>query len=522
MIHSAATASAPLLLMSDIEKSFPGVRAIRHGQLELRAGEVHALMGENGAGKSTLIKILSGAHRPDGGTIAIDGVPVSINTPLDSQAQGIAVIYQEFNLVPTLSARENIFLGQEQGGLLAVKDEHRRAIELFDRLETNINPSTLCRDLSVAQQQVVEIARALARNARILVMDEPTAALSRHEVEKLFTIIEELRRQGMGIVYVSHRLDEIFRICDRVTVMRDGEYITTRDISELSRQRIIELMVGRKLENEFPGREVKIGAVRMEVRNITRGTVVRGVSFELRHGEVLGLTGLVGSGRTEVARLLFGADHRDSGAILLDGQPLSLRSPIDAIRHRICLLTEDRKTQGLVLGLSVRENFGLPNLDHFSRLGWVNRKAEKRGFSHYIESLHIKVSHMEQLARNLSGGNQQKVVLAKWLQSNADIIIIDEPTRGIDVGAKYEIYLLINELAAQGKSILMISSELPEVLGMSDRILVMHEGRIVGEIDDVAQATQEQILGFTVADVNTDNSNVERAGSNVKSMEARL
>ncbi|MEO7714765.1 MAG: sugar ABC transporter ATP-binding protein [Capsulimonas sp.] len=504
MGHPVNVASAPLLLMTDIEKSFPGVRAIKHGHLEVRAGEVHALMGENGAGKSTLIKILSGAHRPDGGSIAIDGAPITIKNPLDSQAHGIAVIYQEFNLVPTLSARENIFLGQEpgRGALLSIADEQRRALELFERLETRIPPATLCRDLSVAQQQVVEIAKALARNARILVMDEPTAALSQNEVEKLFAIIEDLRAQGLGIIYVSHRLDEIFRLCDRITVMRDGEYITTEPTSQLTRQRVIELMVGRKLENEFPKREPKIGPARLEVRGLRRGAAVRGVSFDLRRGEVLGVTGLVGSGRTETARLLFGADRRDAGEIRLDGRPLALRSPADAIRERICLLTEDRKAQGLVLGLSIRENFGLPNLNAFSRWGLVRRGEEKHAFAQYIESLRIKVSHQEQPARNLSGGNQQKVVLAKWLQSNADIIIIDEPTRGIDVGAKYEIYLLINELAAQGKSILMISSELPEVLGMSDRILVMHEGRIAGEIEDVAHATQEQILGFTVAHID--------------------
>ena len=356
----------------------------------------------------------------------------------------------------------------------------------------------MCSDLSVAQQQIVEIAKALARNARILVMDEPTAALSGREVEKLFTIIRDLQKQGMGIIYVSHRLDEIFALCDRATIMRDGEYITTEPVAELSRERIIELMVGRKLESEFPQRESTVGEIRLQVRDLRRGTVVRGVNFDLRHGEVLGLTGLVGAGRTEVARLIFGADRRDSGTITLDGQELKINSPVDAIGHGICLLTEDRKAQGLVLGLSVRENFGLPNLNRLSRLGFVQRALEKSAFAGYVESLSIKVPHQEQLARNLSGGNQQKVVLAKWLETNSDIIIIDEPTRGIDVGAKYEIYLLINELAAQGKSILMISSELPEVLGMSDRILVMHEGRIVGEIDDVAHATQEQILSFTV------------------------
>ena len=507
MIQPLSSAAPPLLLMENVEKSFPGVRAIKHGRLELRAGEVHALLGENGAGKSTLLKVLAGAHQPDRGTISLDGNAVSIGSPLASQSLGIAVIYQEFNLVPTLSARENLFLGQERGrgGFLSVADEQRRALELFERLDTKINPSRLCRDLSVAQQQVVEIAKALARNARILVMDEPTAALSPHEVDRLFAIIRDLREQGLGIVYVSHRLDEVFALCDRATIMRDGEHIATEPISRLSRQRMIELIVGRKLEDEFPKRHTQMdtqpetSTPRLEVRGLRRGAAVRGVSFALKRGEILGMTGLVGSGRTETARLLFGADRADGGQILLDGQELRLRSPLDAIRNGICLLTEDRKAQGLVLGLPVRENFGLPNLRRLSRWGFVRRLEEKRAFAHYVESLKIKVPNQEQLARNLSGGNQQKVVLAKWLQSNADVILIDEPTRGIDVGSKYEIYLLMNELAAAGKSILMISSELPEVLGMSDRILVMHEGRIAGEIEDVARATQEQILGFTVA-----------------------
>ncbi|BCM93519.1 ribose import ATP-binding protein RbsA [Abditibacteriota bacterium] len=497
----------PLLSMTNIEKSFPGVRAIKHGQLELQAGEVHALLGENGAGKSTLIKVLSGAHQPDSGTLSIDGVPVTVASPFNAQDLGIAVIYQEFNLVPALSARENIFLGQEPGNgpLVSKAQERRLATELFERLDMPLSPETLCRDLSVAQQQVVEIAKALARNARILVMDEPTAALSQREVEKLFAIIRDLRGQGLGIIYVSHRLDEIFAVCDRATIMRDGEYITTHEVRDLSRERIIELMVGRKLESEFPRRHSEIGEARLQVQNLRRGSAVRGVTFELKRGEILGLTGLVGAGRTEVARLLFGADRAEAGRIFLDGRELNVRSPLDAIRAGICLLTEDRKAQGLVLGLSVRENFGLPNLNFFSRLGFVRRLQEKRAFADYTRNLRIKVSNQEQLARNLSGGNQQKVVLAKWLQSNTDIVLVDEPTRGIDVGAKYEIYLLLNELVAQGKSILMISSELPEVLGMSDRILVMHEGRIVGEIEDVESATQEQILGFTViAQGNTD------------------
>ncbi len=494
-----SSAPLPLLSMQGIEKSFPGVRAIKRGQLELRAGEVHALLGENGAGKSTMIKVLSGAHHPEAGTIAIDGKIAAISSPLDAQQLGVAVIYQEFNLVPTLSARENIFLGQERGGgFLSPNEERREALELFKRLDIEIDPEILCSQLSVAQQQIVEIAKALARKARIVVMDEPTAALSGREVEKLFAIIRDLQAQGLGILYVSHRLDEIFAMCDRATIMRDGEYITTENVADLSRERIIELMVGRKLESEFPKRDTEVGQTRLQVRNLWRGNSVRGVSFDLRHGEVLGLTGLVGAGRTEVARLLFGADKRESGTITLDGRELKINSPVDAIQNGICLLTEDRKSQGLVLGLSVRENFGLPNLGLLSKLGFVQRAQERKAFAGYIESLQIKVPHQEQLARNLSGGNQQKVVLAKWLETNSDIIIIDEPTRGIDVGAKYEIYLLMNELAAQGKSILMISSELPEVLGMSDRILVMHEGRIVGEIEDVAHATQEQILSFTV------------------------
>jgi len=486
--------------MAGMDKSFPGVRALREVDLTLHAGEVLALVGENGAGKSTLIKVLSGAHLPDAGTICIDGRPVVIANPIDAQRAGVAVIYQEFNLVPSLSARENIFLGQERtrAGFVRHRDEHRRAVALFDRVGVQIDPDAPCRSLTVAQQQVVEIAKALSLDARIIVMDEPSATLTGQEVTRLFAIIRELRDQGIGVVYISHRLEEVFEIADRVMVMRDGEHIATRSVGDVTRVGLIEMMVGRKLENEFPTRRAAVGKARLVVRNLSRADKVRGVSFSVRAGEVLALTGLVGAGRTEAARLVFGADRPDTGSIELDGERLRIRNPRDAIRHGICLLTEDRKTQGLVLGLSARENFALPNLPQLSRAGFVKRREERDGFARYVDALRIKIPHAEQLTRNLSGGNQQKVVLAKWLASNSEVVIFDEPTRGIDVGAKYEIYLLINELAEQGKAILMISSELPEVLGMSDRILVMHEGRITGEIPDGAEATQEQIMTLAV------------------------
>lgn len=491
---------APLLHMSGIAKSFPGVRALAGVDLELHTGEILALLGENGAGKSTLIKVLSGAHRPDSGTIVIDGKDAPITDPLTAQRLGIGVIYQEFNLVPTLSARDNLFLGQETGrfGWLAIKHERQRARELFERLGVAIDPETPCRDLTVAQQQIVEIAKALSLQARILVMDEPSAALTNAEVERLFGIIRELKAQGIGIIYISHRLDEIFSMADRVTVLRDGRHVATDTIGSVTRDRLIEWMVGRKLESEFPPRQPKLGADRLVVRNLRGGARVRDVSFAIRAGEVLGLTGLVGAGRTETARLLFGADRAEGGTIELDGQVLRITDPRAAIRHGICLLTEDRKAQGLVLGQSVRENFGLPNLPQLSRAGFVNGSRERSLLAGYVASLRIKLADVETPARNLSGGNQQKVVLAKWLETHSQVLIFDEPTRGVDVGAKFEIYQLINDLAAQGKAILLISSELPEVLGMADRILVMHAGRIAGEITDVPQTTQEQIMQLAV------------------------
>ena len=501
MATASPSESVPLLEMRGIDKSFPGVQALKGVDLSLHPGEVLALLGENGAGKSTLIKILGGAHGPTAGRVLVKGEPVDLSTPHASQTAGIGIIYQEFNLVPHLSARENIFLGQEKTreGFVDAGEERLRAMELFERLGTVIDPEQRCSEMTVAQQQVVEIAKALSQDARILVMDEPSATLTPQEVERLLDIVRELRDQGLGIIYISHRLEEVYEISDRIMVLRDGEHVETRPVGELDREALIELMVGRKLENEFPSHTPDIGEERLVVSGLTRGSVVRDVSFSVRAGEILALTGLVGAGRTETVRLLFGADRPDAGSISLDGRPLQLPSPRHAIRAGIGLLTEDRKSQGLVLIHSVRENFGLPNLGQFARWGFVSSTEERGGFGNFVDSLRIKIPHQEELAQNLSGGNQQKVVLAKWLQRNCEVIIFDEPTRGIDVGAKYEIYLLIQELAAQGKSIIMISSELPEVLGMADRVLVMHEGRLTGEITDVKGATQEDIMNLAVA-----------------------
>lgn len=488
-----------LLEMRDIRKTFPGVRALDGVDLRLFPGEVLALLGENGAGKSTLIKMLGGAHSPDSGTILIDGVPVDLSSPQAANAAGVGVIFQEFNLVPELTAWENIFLGREKRfGFAAKTHERQRALELFQRIGVDVPVNAGCGELSVAQQQIVEIAKALSQDVRLIVMDEPSAALTPQEVSRLFDIIRDLKSSGIGVVYISHRLDEIFEIADRITVLRDGQHVGDAAVSDISRQQMIEMMVGREIENEFPKEPSEVGEPRLVVNSLNRADAVRDVSFSACRGEVLGFTGLVGAGRTETMRLVFGADRADSGSMTLDGRTLHIRQPADAIREGICLLTEDRKSQGLVLGLSVRENFGLPNLSTLSTAGFVNQTRERKLFDEYVDKLQIKTPNTEQLAKNLSGGNQQKVVLAKWLQRNAEVIIFDEPTRGIDVGAKYEIYMLMNELARQGKVIIMISSELPEVLGMSDRIIVMHEGRITGEIRDVENATQQQIMELAV------------------------
>lgn len=486
--------------MEGIHKRFPGVHALKGTDFSIRSGEVVALLGENGAGKSTLIKMLGGAHTPTEGVIRLDGEAINFDSPHDSREAGVAVIYQEFNLVPGLSARENIFLGREKTrwGRIAHREERQLAGEYLKRIGLQIDPETLCGDLTIAQQQGVEIARALSMEARLVVMDEPSAALSPSEVTQLFAIVRDLQKQGIAVIYISHRLDEIYEICDRVVVLRDGENVGGGKIASLMRHELIELMVGRSLESEFPKRKAVPGKEKLRVEDLNRGRRVRGVSFSVNSGEVVGFAGLVGAGRSETMRALIGADPKDSGRIYVKGREVEINQPREAINHGICLLSEDRKNEGLVLIHSVVENFGLPNLVRFSRKGRVDQKQEREEFAKYVSSLQIKISDPDQEAGNLSGGNQQKIVLAKWLARNSEIIIIDEPTRGIDVGAKYEIYQLINDLAAAGKAVIMVSSELPEILGMSDRIIVMHEGEIRGEISDPQNATQEDILKLAI------------------------
>ena len=488
-----------ILRMEGITKEYPGVRALDEVSLDVKRGEVHALVGENGAGKSTLVKILSGAERKDEGRIFFDGAEVEIDSPQKARKLGISVIYQELNLAPNLTVAENIFLGREMGRtplkILDRREEERRAREILSRLGVKLDPKIPVGRLGAAQRQIVEIARAISADAKLIAMDEPTSALTESEIKGLFELIGKLKSEGVSVIYISHRIDEVFQVADRMTVLRDGRWIGTKRTGEITRDELIEMMVGRKLEEKFPKRRAEIGREILSVRNISRKGVLKDISLSLREGEILGVIGLVGSGRTEMARAIFGADPRDEGEIFVRGRRVEIKSPIDAIRAGISLLTEDRKGQGLVLDMTVRENITLASLKKFSRLFVINRKREREVTNRFIRELSIKTPSAEGIVRNLSGGNQQKVVLSKWLLTDSKVMIFDEPTKGIDVGAKVEIYQLMNELAERGVGIIMISSELPEVLGMSDRIIVMREGRIRAELD-AEKATQSQIISY--------------------------
>lgn len=496
-MSTAAQSTHPVIEMRGISKSYPGVRALDGVSLTVMPGEVHALVGENGAGKSTLMKILAGAQPRDAGDIIMRGEVVTIDGPQRAMDLGISIIYQEFNLVPYLNAAENIFLGREPGaripGFVDFRRMYREAQEVVDRLGVKLDVRAPVHTLSIAQQQMVEIAKATSRKSSVIVMDEPSATLTEHELVGLFKLIRQLQAEGVGIVYISHRLEEVFEIADRVTVLRDGRHIATHGIAELTRDDIIRLMVGRELTQMIPKVPAPIGDAILEVQGLSRRNVLQDINLTVRKGEVLGVAGLVGSGRTELARAIFGADRFDAGQILLDGKPVRVRSPQDAIRLGIGLVTEDRKAQGLVLGMAVRENVTLANLAAISRFNFIMAGRERGIAQGYVSDLGIRTPSIEQTVQNLSGGNQQKVVLAKWLFTDSRVLIFDEPTRGIDVGAKTEIYQLINDLAAKGVGIIMISSELPEVLGMSDRIVVMHEGRIVGAMP-ASEATQVDIM----------------------------
>lgn len=490
-----------MLQMNGITKDYPGVRALNGVDFDLRRGEVHALVGENGAGKSTLMRILGGADSMTGGEILVNGRKVAIASPRDAERLGISVIYQEFNLIPYLTVAENVFLGREprRGAFVDWRRLYADAGTILEQLGLDVDVRARINRLSIAQQQMVEIAKAISKNASIVVMDEPSATLTARELERLFGLTRTLKARGVGFIFISHRLEEVFEIADRVTVLRDGNWISTKATNEVNRSSLIRDMVGRELSGDYPRRSAEPGSTLLEVRSLTRRGVLRDVSFLLRRGELLGITGLVGAGRTEVARALFGADPTDSGTVCLEGRALRLRSPREAIANGICLMTEDRKSHGLVLGMSVRENITLASLTGISRNGFVRAGEEVRIVQELVRQLNVKTPSYEQKARNLSGGNQQKVVLAKWLAARFKVIIFDEPTRGIDVGAKQEIYRLMNSLAGEGAGIIMISSELPEVMGMSDRILVMRGGRVQAEFPR-SEATQEKIMHFAALD----------------------
>jgi len=499
----------PILSMEQIDKSFPGVVALDDVDFKVYPQEIVALVGENGAGKSTLIKILTGVYRKDGGRILMNGHEIEPRSPHEAFSLGLSVIHQEFNLVPQMMAFENVFLGREvkkQGKtgdvFYALNKEQMRAEtqRLLDQLGANFGPDAVVKDLGVAQQQLVEIAKALSLDARVIVMDEPTATLPQSDVEALFEVVRRLRDLGVSVVFITHRLEEVFQITNRVVVLRDGKNAGELNTDEATIDKVITLMVGRTLDQLFPKQDVEIGEVILSVRNLTRGKVVRNVSFDLRQGEILGFAGLVGAGRTETVRALFGIDTKDAGEILLKGKPVDLNSPRESVYAGLGLVPEDRKRQGLILGMNVFENVSLAALDRLTRMLVVNSAAERAIADRFVEQLRIRTPGIRQLVKYLSGGNQQKVVLAKWLAVHPDVLILDEPTRGIDVGAKAEIHALMGQFAREGMGVILISSELPELMGMSDRIIVMSKGTITGEFQR-SEFDQERIMAKAVVNV---------------------
>jgi inositol transport system ATP-binding protein len=485
-----------ILRMTNITKTFPGVVALDGVDLEVRPGTVHALVGENGAGKSTLMKVLIGMYHADSGSIAFEGNPVRLSTTADGLALGISMIHQELSPVPEMTVAENIYLGREPLGAFRLVDKakmRRWTTELFERLGIRIDPSAQMKTLTVAGIQMVEIAKAISYDARLIIMDEPTSAITDREVDLLFSMIRQLRDSGTAIIYISHKMDEIFRIADELTVFRDGKRVLTAPASELTPGGLIAAMVGRELTQMFPKVPAEIGEVVLSVRGLNRGLLVQDVSFEVHRGEILGIAGLMGAGRTEVLETIFGVKRAESGEILVHGVPVRVRHPKDAIARGLALLTEDRKATGVMGVLSVRDNMLAAALHRYSPSGFVSKRRVERAASGQRDALSIKTPSLDQLIRNLSGGNQQKVLVSRWLLTEPDILMIDEPTRGIDVGAKSEIHRIISTLAQEGKAVIMVSSEMPEILGMSDRILVMHEGRVSGELSR-AEATQDKIM----------------------------
>jgi rhamnose transport system ATP-binding protein len=484
-VPSGTPSDEPLLALTGVSKSFGAVAALRDVRLELYPGEAHALVGENGAGKSTLVKVLAGAHAPDAGTLTLAGRPLQLSGPADARAAGIAVIYQEPTLFPDLSVAENIFMGRQPlGGLRRIDraSVRRRCVELFDRLGVHLDPDRPARGLSIADQQLVEIAKALSFEARALIMDEPTAALSGVEVERLFAVARSLRDGGAAVLFISHRFNEVFALCQRITVMRDGHWVSTDRTEDVTVDQIVRRMVGREVSSLFPKLDTEPGEVLLEVRGLTRHGVFSDVSFDVRGGEIVALAGLVGAGRSEVIQAVFGVDRYDSGEVRVSGRRLPPGRPAAAMAAGLALVPEDRRQQGLVMELSVERNATLTRRWPLARLGLLHAGSERRAAREWTQRLQVKAAKLSAAVSTLSGGNQQKVVLAKWLSTRPRVLIVDEPTRGIDVGTKAEVHRLLSQLAADGIAVVMVSSELPEVLGMADRVLVMHEGRLVSEI----------------------------------------